>query len=206
MSIPGKVLIALLSALFVAVVAPFIDQHYQLLSVFIPAAIAALLAVVLSHRALPVPGAIADGAESAAAPTAPDKPSKPATRRTKSDTRARQGGKPRDENSANSPNDKRRGQKTGKGRVADGKGNQRESGESRRPAPASDSALENGTVKWFNVSKGYGFIIRENGDEIFVHHRSVQGEGRGRLDDGSSVRFRVVTTDKGPQAEDVEPV
>ena len=60
------------------------------------------------------------------------------------------------------------------------------------------------TVKWFNVTKGYGFIVRSNGEEIFVHHRSVLGEGRGRLDDGASVRFRVVDTDKGPQAEDVE--
>ncbi|MEO1078023.1 MAG: cold shock domain-containing protein [Pseudomonadota bacterium] len=205
MSIPGKVLIALLSALLVAVVAPFIDSQYQLLTVFIPAAVAALLAVVLSHRALPVPGAIAAGAEATAAPPASAKPSKSSSGQTKSDTRSRHGNKQRDEKAAGSPNGKRRG-KGGKGGAGDAKAAKGGPGESPRPSARSDAALEHGTVKWFNVSKGYGFIVRENGDEIFVHHRSVQGEGRGRLDDGSSVRFRVVTTDKGPQAEDVEPV
>ncbi|MEL7047153.1 MAG: cold shock domain-containing protein, partial [Pseudomonadota bacterium] len=96
MSIPGKVLIALLSALLVAVVAPFIDSQYQLLTVFVPAAVAALLAVVLSHRALPVPGAIAAGAEATAAPPAPAKTSKSSSGETKSRTRGRQGNKQRD--------------------------------------------------------------------------------------------------------------
>jgi CspA family cold shock protein len=62
---------------------------------------------------------------------------------------------------------------------------------------------EKGTVKWFNVSKGFGFIVRENGEEIFVHFRSIRGEGRRGLRDGQSVNFVVAQSDKGPQAEDV---
>ena len=58
-------------------------------------------------------------------------------------------------------------------------------------------------MKWFNGTKGFGFIIRDNGEEIFVHYRSIAGEGRRGLRDGQAVEFRVETTDKGPQAEDV---
>lgn len=63
---------------------------------------------------------------------------------------------------------------------------------------------ERGTVKWFNVSKGYGFVTRENGEEIFVHFRSIRGEGRRVLREGDSIEFTVSQGDKGPQAEDVE--
>lgn len=63
---------------------------------------------------------------------------------------------------------------------------------------------EQGTVKWFNVSKGYGFVTRSSGEEIFVHFRSIRGEGRRALREGQSVEFTVVDGDKGPQAEDVE--
>jgi len=60
-----------------------------------------------------------------------------------------------------------------------------------------------GTVKWFNVSKGFGFIVKDDGEEIFVHFRSIRGEGRRGLRDGQSVSFVVTQSDKGPQAEDV---
>ncbi len=96
--------------------------------------------------------------------------------------------------------------------------------EPTRP-PAADGR-EEGEVKWFNVSKGFGFIRRENGDEVFVHFRSIRdpaganeeesksqpGNGRrgGRerraLRDGQRVSFVVVDSDKGPQAEEVEAV
>jgi CspA family cold shock protein len=69
--------------------------------------------------------------------------------------------------------------------------------------PPDDGARERGTVKWFNVSKGFGFIIRENGEEIFVHFRSIRGEGRRSLRDGQKVSFFVAQSEKGPQAEDV---
>lgn len=68
----------------------------------------------------------------------------------------------------------------------------------------SSAPREQGTVKWFNVSKGYGFVTRENGDDVFVHFRSIRGKGRRILYEGQSVTFRVSDGDKGPQADDVE--
>jgi CspA family cold shock protein len=59
-------------------------------------------------------------------------------------------------------------------------------------------------VKWFNVSKGFGFITRENGEDIFVHYRNIRGEGRRRLFDGQEVEFSVIDSDKGLQADDIE--
>lgn len=67
---------------------------------------------------------------------------------------------------------------------------------------------EIGQVKWFNVSKGFGFITRKNGEDIFVHYRCVRANGRGRrvLEDGQTVRFEIGEGDKGPQAENVRPI
>lgn len=75
-----------------------------------------------------------------------------------------------------------------------------------RPAPAR-GPRETGTVKWFSRSKGFGFVIREDGDEIFVHHRSIRSDGdrRGNLRDGQRVTFVAVERSKGWQAEDVSP-
>ncbi len=79
-----------------------------------------------------------------------------------------------------------------------------------RPASTSNSAAggarEHGTVKWFNVSKGFGFITKDDGEEIFVHFRSIRGGGRRGLRDGQEVSFVVAQSDKGPQAEDVEGI
>ena len=69
---------------------------------------------------------------------------------------------------------------------------------------AALGARETGRVKWFNFSKGFGFITRENGEEIFVHYRSIRGKGRRSLNDGQRVEFTVAESDKGLQAEDVE--
>ena len=80
--------------------------------------------------------------------------------------------------------------------------------ESTPSTPTSTGPSENGEVKWFNRSKGYGFIIRENGEEIFVHQRSVVSTGDGGqravLRDGQKVRFAVSHHEKGAQAENVE--
>ena len=62
---------------------------------------------------------------------------------------------------------------------------------------------ESGTVKWFNANKGFGFITRESGEDIFVHFRSVKGKGRRVLKDGQRVQFKVSEGDRGLQADDV---
>jgi CspA family cold shock protein len=71
---------------------------------------------------------------------------------------------------------------------------------------SSGEPREEGEVKWFNSTKGFGFITKDDGEEIFVHFRSIRGEGRRSLRDGQRVSFEVVNSDKGPQAEDVEPL
>lgn len=70
--------------------------------------------------------------------------------------------------------------------------------------PGRAGSREQGTVKWFNSAKGFGFITRDDGDEIFVHFRSIRGEGRRSLQDGQRVAFNTASSNKGPQAEDVE--
>ncbi len=65
---------------------------------------------------------------------------------------------------------------------------------------------EEGSVKWFNVNKGYGFIVRDNGGEIFVHYRGIKGRGHRMLSEGQRVRFQVAETEKGLQADHVEPL
>ncbi|MFT4714065.1 MAG: CspA family cold shock protein [Candidatus Azotimanducaceae bacterium] len=60
-----------------------------------------------------------------------------------------------------------------------------------------------GNIKWFNDAKGFGFIEREEGEDIFVHFRSIRGEGYRTLKQGASVEFDLSETDKGFQAEDV---
>ncbi len=75
------------------------------------------------------------------------------------------------------------------------------------PAAASQNYdmtnRDTGTVKWFNTSKGFGFISRDSGDDIFVHFRAIRGEGHRVLVEGQRVEFSVMNRDKGLQAEDV---
>jgi cold shock protein len=63
-----------------------------------------------------------------------------------------------------------------------------------------------GTVKWFNPDKGYGFITREDGPDVFVHFNAIQGDGYRNLDENQKVEFDVTTGPKGPQAANVRPV
>ena len=62
---------------------------------------------------------------------------------------------------------------------------------------------ETGTVKWFNDAKGFGFIERQGGSDVFVHHSAIRGEGFRSLSDGQQVEFEVVQGQKGPAAEGV---
>lgn len=104
----------------------------------------------------------------------------------------------------------RKAGKAGDGKRAHKRADDRHSG-GRAPEPTDDAARESGTVKWFNRSKGFGFVIRGSGEEIFVHQRSVRATGEGdqrrrpTLRDGQMVTFVVVKREKGLQAEDVVP-
>lgn len=64
--------------------------------------------------------------------------------------------------------------------------------------------MEQGKVKWFNADKGFGFIERENGDDVFVHFSAIQGEGFKSLDEGQAVTFEVEQGQRGPQATNVQ--
>ncbi len=68
------------------------------------------------------------------------------------------------------------------------------------------SEQETGTVKWFNASKGYGFIERDGGEDVFVHYSSIQGTGYRTLEEGQRVEFEVAQGDKGPQAQNVSAI
>ena len=66
--------------------------------------------------------------------------------------------------------------------------------------------MEKGTVKWFNAAKGFGFIARESGEDVFVHFRAIKGDGYKTLNDGDTVEFTVQEGPKGLQAADVSVV
>ena len=68
----------------------------------------------------------------------------------------------------------------------------------------TSGSRDSGQVKWFNSSKGFGFITRDDGQDVFVHFRSIRGEGRRFLRDGQRVAFETGQGEKGLQAEDVE--
>jgi CspA family cold shock protein len=68
------------------------------------------------------------------------------------------------------------------------------------------SNMEQGTVKWFNDAKGYGFITRQNGEDVFVHFSAIKGNGFRSLQEGQPVQFEVTKGPKGWQAENVTPL
>ena len=63
-----------------------------------------------------------------------------------------------------------------------------------------------GTVKWFNESKGFGFLSQEGGPDVFVHHTEIRSEGYRTLNEGQKVQFEVVDSPKGPRAANVTPL
>ena len=66
--------------------------------------------------------------------------------------------------------------------------------------------MATGTVKWFNAEKGYGFIQREGGSDLFVHYTAIQGSGYRSLEEGQAVEFEVTQGPKGDQAQDVRVI
>ncbi len=64
--------------------------------------------------------------------------------------------------------------------------------------------MASGTVKWFNDAKGYGFITSDDGEDVFVHHSDIQGEGHKTLVEGETVTFEVTEGPKGPKAVNIE--
>ena len=68
------------------------------------------------------------------------------------------------------------------------------------------TAREQGVVKWFNDTKGFGFIQRNSGEDVFVHFRAIQADGHRSLRDGQKVEFTVAQGQKGLQAEEVRPI
>lgn len=83
------------------------------------------------------------------------------------------------------------------------KSGSRSSASRPKATTASNSAKESGSVKWFSASKGFGFITRDNGEDIFVHFRSISGNGHRILREGQRVQFTVNEGSKGMQAEEV---
>ena len=66
--------------------------------------------------------------------------------------------------------------------------------------------MTTGTVKWFNPDKGFGFITREDGPDVFVHYSAIEGDGYKNLEENQKVEFEVTQGPKGPQASNVRPV
>ena len=63
--------------------------------------------------------------------------------------------------------------------------------------------MNNGTVKWFNAEKGFGFITLENGQDVFAHFSAIQGDGYKTLDEGQAVTFDIEESERGPQAVNI---
>ena len=89
------------------------------------------------------------------------------------------------------------------GAVIGGETKSASSASSEEDEEDEDDDREEGTVKWFNSSKGFGFLTRSNGEDVFVHYRAIRGRGRRFLIEGQLVRFYVTEGEKGKQAENV---
>ena len=199
-----SLIVAIASALLLAVVVTeFIQRLWpsSYLALLITTAIALLINGIFNQRVAAKP-AVAN-----------------AGNRASQDNRGNKRGNNRDNSKDNAERDNARNsaRKNERNKERNSERNS-ERGNAPRKKPSADAAApaaasvpsgprEQGEVKWFNRSKGFGFIIRESGDEIFVHQRSIRGadDARSRpvLRDGEAVEFVVTEHDKGLQAEDV---
>jgi cold shock protein len=82
----------------------------------------------------------------------------------------------------------------------------KESGEATVGEGQEGSTLPEGTVKWFSNEKGYGFIARNGGDDVFVHFSAIEMDGYKTLNEGQTVEFEIADGPKGPQASNVRPL
>ena len=89
-------------------------------------------------------------------------------------------------------------------KVLKGNGKKRRESGARRAGEKGRDMPEEGTVKWFNEKKGFGFIERTSGEDVFVHFSSIAGDGFKTLREGESVSFEVQEAERGPQAVDVK--
>ena len=81
------------------------------------------------------------------------------------------------------------------------------SSEDRKSAPVLDGERIKGVCKWFNDAKGFGFIVRDDGQkDVFVHHTAIESEGHRTLTEGDAVEFEIIDTEKGPAAAAVRKV
>ncbi len=76
----------------------------------------------------------------------------------------------------------------------------------RRSSISGENNMASGKVKWFDNKKGFGFIAQDSGQDVFVHHTSIIGSGFKTLNEGEMVNFEVVSSDKGPKAQNVQRV
>lgn len=200
-------IIAVASALLLAVAVTELSQRIwpdSRLALYALTFIALLVSGVFNARQ-----AIAGAAVGAAAPAG-----ERGQRRRRERNRSGRDGKRNDQGDRqNRKGEPRRSEdRDGKSSRSGGKGDggaRPERQKTSAPAAPADGPREEGTVKWFNRSKGFGFVVRPNGEEIFVHQRSIrseQGKGRPVLKDGEAVSFVVTERERGIQAEDVVPV
>jgi cold shock protein len=78
--------------------------------------------------------------------------------------------------------------------------------ETKTTEQIESNIVATGTVKWFNAEKGFGFIEREGGDDVFVHFSAIQGDGYRSLEEGQRVQFDVAPGRKGEEAQNVQPI
>lgn len=185
---------AIVIGLLFAIVLTFVDVRFLIGDLAAKPVVNFVVNVVFLLAALTLYGFLMQKAAAAGVVEHPARGKAAAGRGSQSDRSGRGEGSRRDAGSGKS-----------RGRSGGNRGGKSEKSEKKDPegeAPAGPR--EQGTIKWFSGTKGFGFIIREDGSEVFLHHRALRSQGRRDLPDGQAVSFVVVQREKGPQADQVE--